>query len=57
MCVYDVLIRSGQSKTEDELPAAERISVRVNAVNTPFFSEDVLQAVRMFPSSQTSLPY
>ena len=41
---------SVQDKSQSELPLPERLAVRVNAVNTPFFSEDIVQAVSTRPS-------
>jgi len=38
--------------TETELPQPERIAVRLNSINTPFFASDIAQALRI-PSIRT----
>ncbi|KAI0689708.1 Pyruvate/Phosphoenolpyruvate kinase-like domain-containing protein [Cytidiella melzeri] len=44
------------SKAADELPHPDRLSVRVNSVTTPFFSEDISQAVQLQPIHTLVLP-
>ncbi|KIP08983.1 hypothetical protein PHLGIDRAFT_355556 [Phlebiopsis gigantea 11061_1 CR5-6] len=50
------LVQFIQGKSQNEMPLPERLAVRVNAVNTPFFSEDILQAVQLNPIRTLLLP-
>lgn len=46
------LRRFFNTKTTAELPRPERIAVRLNSINTPFFQHDIAQALRI-PSIRT----
>ncbi|KAI0086589.1 Pyruvate/Phosphoenolpyruvate kinase-like domain-containing protein [Irpex rosettiformis] len=50
------LARFIQSTPAAELPQHERLSVRVNSVTTPFYSEDISQVVQLHPIHTLVLP-
>ncbi|KAI0801738.1 Pyruvate/Phosphoenolpyruvate kinase-like domain-containing protein [Irpex lacteus] len=45
-----------ESTSASELPQQERLSVRVNSVATPFYSEDISRAVQLHPIRTLVLP-